>query len=303
MSSRANHQPARDITTPEPGLFRMSLCRGGPPVAAEIVTKLGVLSATINGQPADVEHVWTSGTFIDRAEFDRLDANRPADPTKPVDFRAIGRSEITPIERPNRPVVDLAATLDPETLGAWLAHEYADHAARAEQLSAAYERFLMATHAGIADDDATGRATDFVKMHKAEIAAIDATRKRIKDPVLHAQRLIDGEGNKLTTPLKAQALTIENRIATYLATKAEAARAAQDISTPPPTLPDATRTRSLSGALTALKDNWVAELVDITKVPTAYLQVNDAAVKAAIRSGVRDIPGIRIWNDARAFVR
>jgi len=64
-----------------------------------------------------------------------------------------------------------------------------------------------------------------------------------------------------------------------------------------------TRTRGVGGALTALKDNWVAELADITKVPAAYLQLNDSVVKAAIKTGVRDIPGIRIWNDARAFVR
>ena len=64
-----------------------------------------------------------------------------------------------------------------------------------------------------------------------------------------------------------------------------------------------TRTRGVGGALTALKDNWVAELVDITKVPVAYLQVNDATVRAAIRSGVRDIPGLRIVNEAKAMIR
>lgn len=81
-------QPTRDITAPEPGLFRMTLCRGGPPVAAEIKRVLGMLSATVNGQPATVSDVWESGTFIAAAEFARLDSNRPDDPTKPVDFRA-----------------------------------------------------------------------------------------------------------------------------------------------------------------------------------------------------------------------
>lgn len=82
-------QPARDITTPEPGLFRMVLCRGGPPVAAEIKRVLGMLSATINGQPASVSDVWESGSFIDAAEFARLDAARPADPTIPTNFRTL----------------------------------------------------------------------------------------------------------------------------------------------------------------------------------------------------------------------
>ena len=172
-------------------------------------------------------------------------------------------------------------------------------------------------------------------MHKAEVAAIDATRKRIKEPVLHAQRLIDGEGNKLTTPLKAQTLTIENRIATYLTAKAEAARreaemeaqrlaaaaqealreaepeeaiaalqAAQEAEAAAgASTPDLTRTRSATGALAGLKDNWVWECTDIALVPTHLLQINEAAVRLFVKQGARHVPGLRIWNDAKAYVR
>ena len=237
--------------------------------------------------------------------------------------------------RSNRPVVDLAAALEPEALGAWLEHEMAEHAARCTELGAAYERFLVATAGGISDDMATGRATDFAKMHKAEIAAIDATRKRIKEPVLHAQRLIDGAGNGLTTPLRAQALTIENRIATYLTGKAEAARRAAEMEAQrlaaaaaeamrdaepeeaitalkeaaeaealaTASTPDLTRTRSATGALAGLRDNFVYEVKDIALVPAHLLQINDAAVRLFIKQGARHVPGLRIWNDAKAFVR
>jgi hypothetical protein len=335
MSSHTRRQPSREIDKPEPGLFSMRLVKGGPPVAAEIAAKLGALTATINGQPADVEHVWTSGTFIDRATFDRLNANRPADPMKPVDFRAMGHVASVPAEGSNRPVMDLAAALAPDALAAWLEHEYAEHEARCAELAAAYDRFLVATASGIHDDDVTGRATDFAKVHKAELAAIDATRTRIKAPVLHAQRLIDGAGKKLTDPLKANTAEIEARIAVYLTAKAETARRAAEkeaqrlaalaqeamrdaepeeaitalrdaqhaeaLATAP--TPDLTRTRSLSGAMAGLRDNFVWALEDITKVPTAYLQINDSVVKAAIKSGVRNIPGIRIWNDGRVVIR
>ena len=330
---------ARQIDKPEPGLFRMTLCRGGPPVGARIFNGLTGLAATINGQPAEVEHVWTSGVFIEREEWERLDANRPADPTKAVDYRAMGHVPVLAPERdrarPNRPVMDLAAALEPEALGAWLEHEMAEHAARCAELGAAYERFLVATAGGISDDTATGKATDFAKMHKAEITAIDATRKRIKEPVLLAQRLIDGAGNGLTTPLRAQAITIENRIATYLTSKAEAARRAAEMEAqrlaaaaaeamrdaePDEAIaalkeaaeaealagastPDLTRTRSATGALAGLRDNFVYEVKDIALVPTHLLQVNDAAVRLFIRQGARHVRGLRIWNDARAFVR
>jgi hypothetical protein len=335
MSERAR-QPSRRIDAPEPGWFRLRLARAAPPVGARIYTRLGQLVAEINGAEAGVDAVWTSGEAISEAEYRRLIEAPPADPTKAVDYRAMGRAEPgVEVARPNRPVVDLAAALEPEALGAWLEHEMAEHAARCAELGAAYERFLVATAGGIADDTATGRATDFAKMHKAEITAIDATRKRIKEPVLHAQRLIDGAGNGLTTPLRAQALTIENRIATYLTGKAEAARreaemeaqrlaaaaaeamrdaepeeaivalrdaqAAEALATA--STPDLTRTRSATGALAGLRDNFVYEVKDIALVPTHLLQVNDAAVRLFIRQGARHVPGLRIWNDARAFVR
>ena len=82
-------QPTRDIAEPREGLFSMRLCRGGPPVAASITRRLGMLTATVNGQPASVTDVWESGSHVTEAEWRRLDANRPADPTTPTDFRAL----------------------------------------------------------------------------------------------------------------------------------------------------------------------------------------------------------------------
>jgi hypothetical protein len=240
----------------------------------------------------------------------------------------------------NRPVLDLTAALEPAALAAWLDFEFAEHAARAAELAAAFERFLLATKDGINDDETTGRATDFCKVHKAELTAIDVTRSRIKAPVLSAQRQIDGAGKKLADPLRASVAIIEDRMAAYLRRKAEAARreaeaeaqrlaaaaheAMREAETTPEqtadaiaalaeaqqaealataSTPELTRTRSLHGALAGLKDNWTFTLEDVSKVPRHLLQVNEAAVKLAIRQGAREIPGLRIWNDAKAFVR
>lgn len=249
-------------------------------------------------------------------------------------------ADLARAQRLNHPVMDLASALAPDALAAWLDHEYAEHEVRAAELLAAFARFLVATADGIADDDTTGRATDFVKVHKAELAAIDATRTRIKGPVLHAQRLIDGAGKKLADPLKANVAEIEGRIAVYLAAKAEVARRAAELeaqrlaalaqqamreadnapeavpeaivalrdaqeaealATAP--TPDLTRTRSLNGALAGLRDNWVFEVTDLSLVPSHLLQVNEAAVRLFIKQGARKVPGLRIWNDARAYVR
>ena len=242
----------------------------------------------------------------------------------------------------NRPVVDLAQALEPSRLADYLNYEFAEHEARVAELGAAFERFLLATKDGIVDDETTGRATDFAKVHKAELAAIDNTRSRIKAPVLHAQRMIDGIGKKLADPLRASVAIIEDRMAAYLRRKADAARreaeaeaqrlaaeaheamlAADAINSPEAddeavravheaqlaesyataSTPELTRTRSLHGAVAGLRETWTYEVEDIQKVPAAYLTVNDAVVKAAIKTGVRVIPGIRVFAETKAYVR
>jgi len=246
------------------------------------------------------------------------------------------------LTRPNAPSIDLTAALDPSSLAWWIEYSYSEHAAAISALLTRFQAFANVTANGIQDDFIAGHAADFARDLKQASAALDETRTRIKKPVLHAQRMIDGEAKKITDQVTAAVREVETRVTAYLRAKEVAARAAaeaeaqrlaleaetriaeanetndetaieaavesMDAASKADEMANAralelTRTRGVGGALTALKDNWVAELVDITKVPAAYLQLNDSVVKAAIKSGVRDIPGIRIWNDAKAFVR
>lgn len=242
----------------------------------------------------------------------------------------------------NIPRVDLAAALNPAALAPWIEYQYADHAAHVGVLQARFDKFLDVTKDGIADDTMAGHATDFIKELKAASSATDETRTKIKAPVLHAQRLIDGEAKKLTDKLGSCSTVVTGRITTFLRDKEAKARAAAEaeatrlaaeaeikiaeaqanettetIETAVEAIEQAqtaaaqaearpielTRTRSVMGSLTGLKDNWTYETVDLSKVPAHLLTINDAAVKLAIKQGLRDIPGLRIWNDAKAYVR
>jgi len=244
--------------------------------------------------------------------------------------------------RPNTPSIDLTAALDPSSLAWWIEWNYSDNATAIDLLLKRFVTFTDVTVNGIHDDFTCGHAADFAHALKQAANALDQKRTEIKKPVLHAQRMIDGEAKKLADRVAAAVREVETRVTAYLRMKEAEARAAAEaeaqrlaeaahnamlaadaINTPE--ADDAavqavqeaqiaesqatakalelTRTRGVGGALAGLVDKWVAELVDITKVPATYLQLNESVVKAAIKSGVRDIPGIRIWNDAKAFVR
>lgn len=54
--------------------------------------------------------------------------------------------------------------------------------------------------------------------------------------------------------------------------------------------------RTDSGSLSTRKI-WKFEVVDPKAVPTSFLIVDDRKVAEAVKSGVREIPGVRIWQE------
>jgi hypothetical protein len=60
--------------------------------------------------------------------------------------------------------------------------------------------------------------------------------------------------------------------------------------------------RTESGSA-SVKMEWTWEQVDLGKVPRSYLMIDIKAVDAAIKSGIRDIPGIRIFEQPKVMVR
>jgi len=65
------------------------------------------------------------------------------------------------------------------------------------------------------------------------------------------------------------------------------------------------RTAGEAGAVASLKSHWTYEVVDFAQVPHEWLIIDDRKVRSAIRGedGLRDIPGLRIYNDPQTVVR
>lgn len=244
--------------------------------------------------------------------------------------------------RTNRPVVDLYAVLEPSTLAAFLEDRFEPRVARGAELLERYKRFLTATVSGIASDQVNAAATDFAKMIRIEIKEVDDSRVAIKAPVLAASRQIDGKGKELTDPLLAASIEIERRVTAFLKEKdrkarqaaAEAAaraeaeaqrlmdeaaatgsqeaetaaveaiaeqQAAEAVVEAP--TPELSRVRTQLGVTAGLRDSWEFEVVDLNAVPAHFLMLNEAAVKLAIKQGVRTIPGLKIENRPKVAIR
>jgi hypothetical protein len=239
----------------------------------------------------------------------------------------------------NHPPLDLAEALSPRALAVLVGTALAPHARATAALLSEHRRFLLATAAGITTDAMDEMAVDFAKEIKDEIDATDAAHARIKAPVLIAQRVIDGARKEITDTLATARAEVQRRHSAYLLAKdamiranaAEAANraeeaafharqealqtgevdkfiaadmamsaqcAAEAIVTAP--VLETTRMRTASGVTSGLRDDWKYRIVNLSEVPAANLMINDKVTTAMIRSGVRHIPGLEIFNEPRA---
>ncbi|TET23384.1 MAG: hypothetical protein E3J78_02315 [Candidatus Cloacimonadota bacterium] len=42
---------------------------------------------------------------------------------------------------------------------------------------------------------------------------------------------------------------------------------------------------------------WKFEITDPTRVPREYMTINEAKIRNVVRSGIREIPGVRIYQE------
>ena len=76
---------------------------------------------------------------------------------------------------------------------------------------------------------------------------------------------------------------------------------------PPPPVPiekteEKKTVNTLNGSATT-KLVWTFEIEDTKKVPNGYKVINEKAIRAAVKAGVREIPGVRIYQDNELSIK
>lgn len=173
----------------------------------------------------------------------------------------------------------------------------------------------------IVTDEEAGEYAETAKAIKAVVAQVESARKREKADILEAGRTVDGFFSRLTDQLAPLVNKLVAAINAFQRAKLEAERKAAadeaarlakeaalfDEPAPPPVaapvVREAARVTSFSGVKATASRKWVHEVTDPAAVPRQFLMVNDAAIKAAIAGGAREIPGVRIYEDVRTAIR
>ncbi len=175
--------------------------------------------------------------------------------------------------------------------------------------------------APVTTDDDAGAYAETAKTLKSCLTAIETARKGEKDQILKDGRAIDAHFAKMSDPVKAAADRVIAEINAFQTKKLEeqrriqreaderARKEAEAFEEPPPPAAapviakEAARVIGFSGTKAAASVKWVHEVTDAAQVPREYLMVNEAAIKAAIAGGKREIPGVRIFEQVRTAIR
>lgn len=198
-----------------------------------------------------------------------------------------------------------------------------------------------ATRAKAIDQESAGRCGELVKQITAVTKVIEEARVTVKEPYLEASRSLDAAAKVKIAPLADAKAKVGAMLTAFLreeeqrrlaemrradesrraaeaeqrAREAEAAKAGQPAPEPEPVYAPAavadepTCIRGDYGALTSARKVWKHETTDYT---LAFMAVEknanvreaiDKAIAAQVRSGEREIAGVRIFEDVVASVR
>jgi hypothetical protein len=224
-----------------------------------------------------------------------------------------------------------------ETLQAELKQDNARLIERRDELIESFERMPATCES----EEAAQQMGDFSKQIHAAQKEAEKKRVGDKEPHLEAGRAVDGFFKSITDPLANCRLKVNKRLRNFLLLKearerrkteqeAErtrveaAAAAAQAYADSDGKVVDQAmvaekkardaalavgqkaaefaRTRGHAGSVSTLRTRWVFEVQNIKDVPEQYLKINDVAVNQAIKSGLREIAGLKITEEKTAIV-
>lgn len=216
-----------------------------------------------------------------------------------------------------------------------LGQTHAELSARTDELVAGIARMPPA----IDSDDVERKAIEFAKQIAAHEKLCDGTRKTVKAPYAEAVKVVDAFFGGMVDPLKTGRDVVLRKLTVFQTAKAEAERQAREeaariaaaeaakaaaavtteadlaqaiakeeeaavaVQATEATTADLSRSRGQYGSVASLRSTWDFTIEDVNSVPREFLMVNDAAIKAAIKAGRREIPGVKIFQQQKTVVR
>ena len=149
-------------------------------------------------------------------------------------------------------------------------------------------------------------AKELLAQVSKSVKRVEALRKRWTKPILDHKRSIDADFNRISEPAKSAERILREKVAQYHVEQQrrarEAAKAAAEAAGLSVVAAPAAKVATDAGTV-SMRQTWDFVILDASQVPEQYKVVDPAKVRAAVKAGVRNIPGVDIFESATAVVR
>lgn len=141
------------------------------------------------------------------------------------------------------------------------------------------------------------------------VKSIESKRTAITKPLNASLKEVNALFKTLAQPLKTADVIIRDKILEFRTKREEAAakkqaaleakaEEAEEDGDKDRAIELSEKAESVTASVgeSVVQKRWTFEAVDIDKIPREYLVPNEAAIRLAIREGVREIPGLKIYQ-------
>jgi len=177
------------------------------------------------------------------------------------------------------------------------------------------------------------RGSQVLNYLKTQSTSLDKLRKHFKAPILESGKRIDTFFKAMTAPAKEAIEIVNDKMGVWWRIKEEERMKALEVARAVesermkaeaereriktdmeaegveveeedlPPVPEAVIVPEvIQASATNIRKTWSFTVMDEKKIPRIYLKLDEQAIRASIRDGVRDIPGLEIFEEV-SFVK
>lgn len=149
----------------------------------------------------------------------------------------------------------------------------------------------------------------FIKKVNAFIKAVRNLCKSFQDDLKHVEDI-----TKQKTKIYQNKIKLKHRKAQEEARKAveelqkkidkEAKKAGVEApKIEAPVIPESPKVTRTDSGTSHIRKEWIFEITDPKKIPREYMKVDEQAIRKAVKAGIREIVGVRIYQETKIIYR
>ena len=147
------------------------------------------------------------------------------------------------------------------------------------------------------------KASDGVKVCQTLVKQADEHKELMIRPYLEGQRRVNAWYKKTVAPLEEAKRILKEKMLTFTKREKEEQAKLLPADGVDVAVAETLRVRGALGSVATPSKRWVFRVTNELLVPREFLMVDERLIRAAVKEGVREIPGVEVYEEDVISVR